>query len=356
MDIDNLLSKMSLEEKLCQMTQINGRCVFKNDKEGVHDFIALGLTDEQYDRIGSVLAYTVDFGAKKMQDEHLKNDPNKIPLVIMLDVIHGWRTAFPIPLAIGATFNTDIAKECCKIAAQEATADGVMVAFSPMVDLARDARWGRIMETTSEDAYLNGEFGKAMIRGYHEGGLAVCVKHYAAYGGAEAGRDYNSVDMSEHTLREYYLRAYRECLEENPELFMTSFNSLNGIPSSANKHLMLDILRDEWGYNGVVISDYAAVNELISHKCKKGGAEAAKAAINCTVDIEMCTSHYIKQGEKLVKEGRLSEETVNASVRRILKLKEKLGLFDNPYYKLKGERAAVTAESRAAALRAASES
>lgn len=355
MDIEKLLRQMTLEEKLCQMTQTTSLCVYRDEKEKCGEFSVMNLTDKQYDSLGSVLAYKSSFGAKGVQDEHLKNDRNQIPLLIMMDVIHGWKTEYPVPLAMGATFNLDLIEECCKATAEEAVQDGVMVTFSPMVDLSRDARWGRVMETNSEDPYLNGEFGKAMIRGYHAGGLACCVKHFAAYGGAESGKDYNLVDMSEHTLREYYLRPYQECMKENPELVMTSFNSLNGIPSIANKHLMLDILRGEWEYDGVVISDYAAVNELIRHRCKPNGKEAAKAAISTTADIEMCTPHFAHYGEELVRSGELDEKIIDDSVRRILRLKEKLGLFENPYYKLAKEGTSVTEKSRDIARRVAEE-
>lgn len=182
MVVEKLLKSMTLEEKLSQMTQTTSNCIFRDDKESCSDFAHLNMADHQYDSLGSVLGYTADFGAKALQDEHLKNDANKIPVLFMMDVIHGWRTAFPVPLAMGATFDTELTEICMKKTAEEAVQDGVMITFSPMVDLARDARWGRVMETASEDAYLNGEFGKAFIRGYHAGGLACCVKHFAAYG------------------------------------------------------------------------------------------------------------------------------------------------------------------------------
>lgn len=355
MDIEKLISEMTTEEKLCQMTQTNRVCVFRDQKDGIWDFQALHMTDKQYDSIGSVLSYTMEYDVKGNLDEHLKNDRNGIPLMIMLDIIHGYKTIFPIPLAMGGSFDTQLVEECSKFAAVESTKDGVMATFSPMVDLARDARWGRVMETTSEDPYVNGEFGKAMIRGYHAGGLACCVKHFAAYGGAEAGRDYNLVDISEHTLREYYLRAYHECLKEKPEMVMASFNSLNGIPATGNTWLMRDILRKEWGFDGVVISDYNGVCEMINHRFKEDRKQAAKAGILAGVDIEMCSSAYSENGETLVQDGELDIEHINDSVRRILQLKEKYGLFENPYYKLSDEKSVVTEEGRALARRMAEE-
>ncbi|MBO4262863.1 MAG: glycoside hydrolase family 3 C-terminal domain-containing protein [Clostridia bacterium] len=351
MDIEKLLNEMTTEEKLCQMTQMPRECVYsKKSGEGV-----VGMTAKQCNAIGSVLAYSADFDARKDIDEHLKNDPHKIPLMIMLDIIHGYKTAFPIPLALGASFDTELAEKCCEYAAEEASEDGISVTFSPMVDLARDARWGRVMETASEDAYLNGEFGKAMIRGYHKGGLACCVKHFAAYGGAEGGRDYNSVDMSEHTLREYYLRAYKECLKERPEMIMTSFNTLNGVPSTANRRLIADILRREWGFDGVVITDYGAVNEMIAHGFKEDARQSAKAALTAGIDVEMCTSSFIENGAELVADGEIDIKTIDNATRRIINLKDKLGLFENPYYKYSDKHSRTIEEGRELTRKAAEE-
>ena len=346
MDIENVISQMTTEEKFCQMTQTNRVCVFHENQDGIWDFEHLQMTGEQYDSIGTVLSYTMEYDVKENLDAHLQRDPNKIPLMIMLDIIHGYKTAFPIPLGLGASFDPAMVETCCKFTAEEAKKDGVAATFSPMVDLARDARWGRIMETTSEDSFVNGEFGKAFIRGYHAGGLACCVKHFAAYGGAESGRDYNLVDMSEHTLREYYLKSYRECMKEKPEMVMTSFNSLNGIPSTGNKWLMQDILRKEWGFDGVLITDYNAVGEMIKHRNKPTRREAAKAALLAGVDIEMCSSTFAECGKELVESGEVDIETVNESVRRILKLKEKYNLFENPYYGYTDQPVCVTEEGR----------
>lgn len=194
-----------------------------------------------------------------------------------------------------------------------------------------------------------------MIRGYHAGGLACCVKHFAAYGAAESGRDYNLADMSEHTLREYYLRAYHECLKEQPEMIMTAFNSLNGIPATANKHLLVDILRKEWGFDGVVITDYNAVLEMVAHRYQPNRREAAKAALCAGVDVEMCSSTFVENGETLVKDGDIDQERLNESVRRILKLKDKYGLFENPYYRLQKTPAAVNGDGRDLARKMAEE-
>ncbi len=356
MDIEKLLGQMTVEEKLCQMTQLNLRAAVYREDTKTWDYSAVNMTEAQYAAIGSGLSYDPNYPLREALSVHLAADRNGIPLIVMLDIVHGYKTAFPIPLAIGATFDTALTEKCFQFTAKEATQDGAMVTFSPMVDLVRDARWGRVMETTSEDPFVNGEFGKAMIRGYHAGGLACCVKHYAAYGAAEGGRDYNTVDMSEYTLREYYLRAYQECLKEAPEMIMTSFNSLNGVPATANRHLMLDILRGEWQFDGVVITDYNAVWEMINHGYKEDTREAGKAALNATVDMEMATTSFFKHGEDLVKSGEVDEKLLDNSVRRILKLKDKLGLFENPYYKLAKMRAQVTDEGRELSRKLAEES
>ena len=199
-----------------------------------------------------------------------------------------------------------------------------------MVDLTRDARWGRVMEGGGEDPYWGGEVGKATIRGYHKGGIACCVKHFAGYGAAEAGKEYNTTDISDRNLREYYLRPYRECLKENPEMFMSSFNLLNGKPILGHKEIMVDMLRKEWGFDGVVISDYSSVEELYEHGYCQSGEECARVSIESGLDIEMGSSVYAGFLPKLVREGVISEETLDESVLRVLELKNKLGMYENP--------------------------
>lgn len=200
----------------------------------------------------------------------------------MLDIINGYKTVYPIPLAQGATFQPDLVKECAAMAAKEGAADGLHITFSPMVDLVRDARWGRVMESTGEDVYLNGLYARAMVEGYQgadiSGGekLGACVKHFAGYGGAEAGRDYNTVEVSERTFRDFYLPAYKEAVEAGSALVMTSFNTINGIPASVNKWLMRDILREEMGFDGVLISDFGAIGECVNHGAAEDRADATK--------------------------------------------------------------------------------
>ena len=279
----------------------------------------------------------------------------------MQDVIHGCRTIYPVPLALGASFDTEIAEECSRMAAREAAAAGIHVVFAPMVDLARDPRWGRCMETTGEDPYLNYQMARAMVRGFQKDlpdgrGVAACVKHFAAYGQAEAGRDYNTTDMSEQTLRDYYLPAYRAAVEEGAKMVMTSFNALNGIPSAGNKRLVKGILREEWGFDGVVISDYDAVLEMRAHGYCETERDCAEKAMNATTDIEMMPASYLHCIPDLLKEGRLPMCRVDDAVRRVLQLKENLGLFDDPYRAASAaeeERLFLCAEHREIARRAA---
>lgn len=255
----------------------------------------------------------------------------------MADIIHGYRTIFPIPLALGCTWNEKLVEKVARVSAIEASAGGVHVTFSPMADLVRDPRWGRVMESTGEDPYLNSVMARAFVRGYQgddiskEGNIAACVKHFAAYGAVEGGREYNTVDISERMLREYYLPAYKAAIDEGCKMVMTSFNTVNSIPSSGNQWLLRDILRDEWGFDGVTVSDWGAIKELIQHGVAEDKKEAAEKAIKAGVDIEMMTGCYIKNLEKLIKEGKISIQLIDEAVYRILKLKEELGLFENPY-------------------------
>ena len=336
MDTKKLLSKLTLDQKLAQMSQFN-LVLLRPDADGGVTGPAqkMELTREIIDSVGSTLNVKDAASTIEAQKEHLEHDPNKIPLLFMHDIIHGCHTIYPIPLGMGATFDPALMEECCSMAAKEASAMGINVTFGPMVDLARDCRWGRCMETTGEDPYLNCLMSAAQVRGF-QGNLdkehvAACVKHYACYGGAEAGRDYNTVDMSEHTLREYYLPAYKAAVDAGVEMLMTSFNLLNGVPSSGNKYLVKDILRDEWGFNGVVISDYNAFREMEKHGYCADGKECAEKALNATSDIEMMSNCYIKYLKELVAEGKVSEKQIDEAVLRILDLKDKLGLFKDPY-------------------------
>ena len=326
-----IIDNMSAEEKALQLTQVPAGDIFGSviaEDTGVRS--GDGLNQEQLSSVGSALSFSNAGEAIAVKRGYLEKSRSKIPLLLMHDVIHGFRTIFPIPIALGCTFDTELVEECARIAAVEARVNGVDVAFSPMVDLARDARWGRVMETSGEDPYLNGVMGRAYIRGYKSGGIACCVKHFAGYGAAEGGREYDTTDISRRSLMEYYLRAYRECLKENPEMVMTSFNLLNGIPVNGRKDLLVDLLREEWVFDGVVISDFCGVREMIAHgyiETEKKCAEVA--ALNC-VDIEMVSTTYANNMPRLIGEGRISKEHVDKMVRRVLNLKDKLGLFENP--------------------------
>ncbi len=255
----------------------------------------------------------------------------------MHDIIHGFKTIFPSPLAMSCTWQPELVKESAEIVAKESAVSGIHLTFSPMCDLARDARWGRVVETSGEDPFLNSMFAKAYVEGYQgtdvseQYRVASCLKHFAAYGMAEAGRDYNTTDVSEYELREKHFPGYRAAVDAGAKMVMTSFNALNGVPSSGNKWLFQDVLRKEWGFRGTVISDCTAIVEMIYHGFAQDEAEAAKKAIDAGVDIEMVSNTYYNSAERLIKQGRLSEDQIDLSVKRVLELKEELGLFDNPF-------------------------
>lgn len=356
----NLLKEMNDSDKARQLTQVNAFYVHAETAAQATGVSGdLNLSDSDIAGVGSVLNFGDAADAERIRRAHLSKGENQVPLVMMQDVIHGYRTIYPVPLALGCSFDLSIVEECAYISARESAVNGVDVTFSPMVDLVRDPRWGRVMETTGEDPYLNGLMGRAMIRGYRRGGMGSCVKHFAAYGAAEGGRDYNTTDVSERNLKEYYLRAYRECLKENPELVMTSFNLLNGVPVNGHKDLLVDLLRDEWGFDGVVVSDYGAVREMIKHGYVETERECAAVCAANGVDMEMMSSCYIHNLPDLVKSGEIPRETVDKMVLRVLDLKERLGLLDEPYARVdaaEAERRVLCAEHRAVALKAAEKS
>lgn len=339
-DVDKIVMKMSLEDKARQLTQLHDKYFnpeTKNEMTGVDS--PLSVTQKDVYGIGSVLNVTKAEEVLDVQRKYLSENKAGVPLSFMMDVIHGYSTIFPIPLAMGGTFDENLLEECAEMSAKEAKANGISITFSPMVDLVRDARWGRVMESTGEDHYLNGRMGRAFIRGYHKGGIGCCVKHFAAYGAPEAGREYNTTDISDRNLKEYYLPAYKACLEESPEMFMTSFNLLNGIPMNGRKDLLVDVLRNEWDFDGVVISDFNGIKEMIAHGYLETEKECAYVCLNNEVDVEMMSSTYIHCIPALVQTGELTEEKVDKSVRRVLKMKEQLGLFENPTFGADAEKA-----------------
>ena len=365
MDVKKLLSEMTLEEKLGQITQLNA-IFFKSDNTAdiTGPASKLHITEEDALLAGSVLNFIGAKDMKEIQNSAMAKQPHGIPLLFMQDVIHGYRTIYPIPLAMGCTFDEELVEDCARMAGKEAAVSGVHVTFSPMLDLVRDARWGRVMESTGEDPHLNGRLGAAFVRGYQGDQLqgkydiAACVKHFAAYGAPEAGRDYNAVEMSEHALREYYLPGYRACIDAGVEMLMPSFNTVGGVPSTANRLLLDTILRREWGFNGLVISDYNAYREMVTHGVAETDKDAAALAINAGCDMEMMSATTYLYAKQLLEEGRITMEQIDRAVLRVLDLKERLGLFDNPYRAANEEEEAalhLCPEHRALARRAAEE-
>lgn len=359
--LKELLNSLTLKEKIGQLIQLDGS-FFGTEAMTVGPREKLGISEEVVQNIGSVLNV---LGAEKVisiQRDYLEKSRHKIPLLFMGDIVYGYRTILPIPLGLGATWNPDLIKKGYQNIATEASKAGAHVTFAPMVDLARDPRWGRSLETTGEDSYLNSVFAKSMVEGFQgnfgNGTVASCVKHFAAYGAAEGGRDYNTVDMSERRLREDYLPAYKAALDAGAKMVMTSFNTVDGIPATGNKWLMDDLLRKEWGFDGVIITDYAAIQELIAHGVARDDREASKLAIEATVDIDMKTPCYANQLAPLIEEGSISERLIDEAVWRVLTLKNDLGLFENPYRgaDLDEENYFATIEHRELARKVASES
>lgn len=346
-NVNELLKQMTLDEKIAQLIQL--AVPFYEGAEGdgliTGPMESLGITEETVHNSGSVLGMA---GAKEMisvQSTHMSHNRLGIPLLMMADIVHGFKTIFPVPLAIGCSWDMELAEQSAVIAAKEAAVSGVHVTFAPMADLVRDPRWGRVVESTGEDPHLNALFARAFVRGFQGDDLAndmdrvaACVKHFAAYGAPEGGRDYNTVDISDRQLLEFYLPAYKAALDEGCEMVMTSFNTVDGIPATGNSKLMRKLLREEWGFEGILISDWGAVKELIAHGIAADEEEAALKAIKAGVDIEMMTSCYSKHLSDLVARAEVNEALIDEAVLRILILKEKLGLFDNPYRAADPER------------------
>ena len=335
----DLLENMTLDEKVGQMVQIKGEIFLSNTINVTTGPLKdINLPEEMLYNVGSILNMAGAKHVKEIQDRFLAKNRLKIPLLFMNDIINGYKIAFPIPVAQGCSWNLELIRRIAKISAMEANVAGTNVVFSPMSDLVRDARWGRVMESIGgEDPYLGSIYTKAIVTAYQEknisklGNIASCVKHVAAYGAVESGRDYNTVDMSEREFRQYYLPAYKSAIDSKVEMVMTSFNILNGIPATINRWLIQDILRKELKYKGIIISDYGAIEETIAHGVSKSGEDAARNAINAGVDIDMMSKIYANYLKRLCIEDKDMENKVNNSVLRILKLKNKLGLFENPY-------------------------
>lgn len=323
--VETLLHKMTLEEKLGQMNQLSPW-----DFEDLAKRVRKG-------EVGSILNVVNPEEVNKIQKIAVEESRLGIPLIVSRDVIHGYKTIFPIPLGQAATFNPEIIKEGARVAAIEASADGIRWTFAPMIDVARDPRWGRIAESCGEDPYLNAVMGTAMIKGYQGDSLndptaiAACAKHFVAYGAAEGGRDYNSTFIPERVLRNVYLPPFKAAADAGCATFMTSFNDNDGVPSTANSFVLKDVLRKEWKYDGMVVTDWASALEMVNHGFCTDGKDAAEKSVNAGVDMEMVSETFIQNLKQSIAENKVSMETIDNAVRNILRLKFRLGLFDNPY-------------------------
>jgi beta-glucosidase len=354
--IDALLRQMTLEEKVGQLVQYSA---------GQPTGPGTGRTEYtdmlQKGEIGALFNITAAKDANAYQRIAIEKSRLHIPVVFGLDVIHGFRTEFPIPLGLASTWDPDIVQRAARVAAHEASATGIRWAFSPMVDIARDARWGRMAEGSGEDTYLGEAMARAYVRGYQgerlsaSDSVAACPKHLVGYGAAEGGRDYNSVEISEHSLREFYLPPFHAAIDAGAATIMTAFNSLNGIPASANPFTVKEILRKEWGFRGVVDSDWTSIGELIPHGIANDSATAARKAILAGVEMDMVSSFYHDNLAKLVRSGQVPESDVDQAVRDVLRFKFALGLLEHPYADETLEAAAMLQPESVALARTAAE-
>ena len=338
--VDSVLSLMSLDEKIGQLNQLSFGI-------GWGPTVKVSVPDEykQQIREGKIGSFLNAIGAEftyELQKVAVQESRMKIPLLFGLDVIHGFKTTFPVPLGEAATWQPELVEMSAHYQALEAASAGIHWTFSPMVDIARDPRWGRIMEGAGEDPYLGSLMAAAHVRGY-QGNLSnlnilACVKHYAGYGGAEGGRDYNTVDFSERTFRDIYLPPYKAGVEAGAHTLMASFNEIGGIPASGSKYLLTDILRHEWNFKGFVVSDWNSIGEMINHGFASDLKQAGEIAINAGLDMDMESRSYITYLKELVEEGKVKESVIDESVRRILRIKFMLGLFDDPFRYCSKER------------------
>ncbi len=340
--VDSVLKLMTLEEKIGQMTQYSADWditgpVMKSDWE---TYLKKGL-------VGSVFnAVTVE-GVRKLQEMALSQSRLKIPVLFGYDVVHGFRTIFPMPLAESCSWDLELMKRTASVAATEAAAEGICWTFAPMVDVTRDARWGRVMEGAGEDPWYGSRVAVARVQGFQGDSwkdlkkintVLACAKHFVAYGASEAGRDYNTVDVSRRSLYEIYFPPFYAAEKAGVATFMTSFNEVEGVPATANKYLYTDVLRDEWKFKGFVVTDYTAVNELIPHGIAANEEEAAEKAVNAGIDMDMNGNVFIRNLPSLVKSRKVKEHVIDRAVRPILEMKFLLGLFDDPYRYLDSTR------------------
>lgn len=329
--IDDLMSKMTLQEKIGQLNLMVAGDITTGQAMNtqVGGAIAAG-------NMGGIFNIKGAKEIREMQELAVKKSRMGIPLLVGMDVIHGYETIFPIPLALSCSWDMAAVEQSAAIAAKEASADGINWTFSPMVDITLDARWGRYSEGNGEDPYLGSLITKAMVRGYQgdysrTDNIMACVKHFALYGASESGRDYNTVDMSRVRMYNQYLPPYKAGAEAGAGTFMSSFNLVDGVPATANKWLLDDLLRGEWGYDGMVVTDYGSIGEMLSHSVSANLQEAAAQALKAGTDMDMCSMGFIATLEKSLKEGKVSETDIDKACRRVLEAKYKLGLFQNPY-------------------------
>jgi beta-glucosidase len=350
--VNGIISKMTLDEKIGQLNLVTIGAATTGSvvNKGVEDNIKKGA-------IGGVFGIWGAEQVKQVQDLAMKNSRLHIPLIFGLDVIHGHRTIFPIPLGLSASWDLGLIKQSAQIAAKEATAEGLNWVFSPMVDIARDPRWGRISEGSGEDPWYGSQVAKAMVQGYqgssmkNSDAVMACVKHFALYGGAEAGREYNTVDMSRIKMYQDYLPPYKAAVDAGAGSFMSSFNTVDGVPATGNQWLLTDVLRKQWGFKGFVVSDYTAVNEMTAHGL--GDLQTVSAlALKAGLDMDMVGEGFLTTLKKSLEQGKVSQQEIDLACRRVLEAKYKLGLFDNPYKSIDAARETkdvLTAENRSEA-------
>ena len=323
--VEQLLSQMTLAEKIGQMNQVSAGGPVSN----YADALRAG-------QIGSILNEVDPAKINEYQRICVEESRLGIPLLVARDVIHGFHTVFPIPLGLASTFDPALVEEGARIAAVEATAQGVRWTFSPMLDIARDPRWGRIAEGSGEDTWLDARMGEAMVRGYQgpqldASSMAACIKHFVGYGAAEGGRDYNSTYLTERQLRNVYLPPFEAAVRAGAMTLMTSFNDNDGVPSTGNRFVVKDVLRDEWGFDGLVVTDWNSMGEMISHGFGVDRKDVARKALDAGVDMDMMTYGFISHLEELVRSGAVKQSAIDQAVRNILRVKILLGLFENPY-------------------------
>lgn len=345
-ELEKLLQQMTLSEKIGQLVQLTPQFFDQTGGEITGPLGELGMDEQELYQIGSVLGTHTKEQVKEIQKRYLEKSRLGIPLIFMADVIHGYEIIFPVPLALASSWQPELVEKMAELSALEASRAGIHVTFSPMVDLVRDARWGRVMESTGEDSYLNSCYAESFVKGYqgsveelsqNSERIAACAKHFVGYGAAEGGRDYNTVDLSDWSIYQNYLPSFKAAIEAGARLVMTSFNTIRGIPSTANKWLLKEVLRKDLSFNGLVISDWAAVEELINHGVALDKEEAAYKAIEAGCDMDMMSNCYISSLEHLVRTQKVSEELINKACLQVLMLKNELGLFENPYRGLERE-------------------